>query len=161
MQQQERNQKLLAKEREQQVPDMPNKERGRSNGKRRNDGADRNSRVFVSPHFDCTRHNVRREWLKWEDLGANGQVLEWIRHGVVVPWVPSGPPPPFNQGVSCRGLPRNQATFLHEEIERLKLSGVLRPVEYSRWVSRAFLVPKPNGSGWRLIVDLRAVNKHC
>jgi hypothetical protein len=68
--------------------------------------------------------------------------------------------PPFNQGVSYRGLPRDQSTFLQEEIERLKLSGVLRPVEYSRWVSRAFLVPKPSGSGWRLIVDLREVNKH-
>jgi len=39
--------------------------------------------------------------------------------------------------------------------------GVLRPVEYSRWVSRAFLVPNPAGSGWRLIVDLREINKAC
>ncbi len=51
--------------------------------------------------------------------------------------------------------------FLHEEIERLTLSGVLRPVEYSRWVSRAFLVPKHAGSGWRLIVDLREIHKAC
>jgi hypothetical protein len=34
-------------------------------------------------------------------------------------------------------------------------------VEYSRWVSHAFLVPKPAGSGWRLIVDLREINKAC
>ena len=51
--------------------------------------------------------------------------------------------------------------FPHEEIERFKLFGVLRPVEYSRWVSRAFLVPKPSESGWHLIVDLQEVNKHC
>ena len=38
---------------------------------------------------------------------------------------------------------------------------MLRAVEYSRWVSRAFLVPKPAGSGWRLIVDLREINAHC
>ena len=48
-----------------------------------------------------------------------------------------------------------------EEIERLTLSGVLRPVGYSRWVSRRFLVPKPSGSGWRLIVDLKEINKAC
>ncbi len=38
---------------------------------------------------------------------------------------------------------------------------MLRPVEYSRWVSRALLVPKPSANGWRLIVDLREVNTHC
>jgi len=151
----------MAREREQQVPDKPSKERGRPRRKGRIDGADRISGVSVSPYFDCTRHTVRREWLKWKVLGASGQVLEWIRHGVAVPWLRGGPPPPFNHGVSCRGLPRDQATFLQEEIERLKLSRVLRPVEYLRWVSRAFLVPKPNGCGWRLIVDLREGNKRC
>ena len=125
------------------------------------DGVDRRPKSAVSPHFDSTRHTVRAEWLKWRDLGASGQVLEWIRHGVAVPWLTGAPPPPFNQGVSCRGLPRDQTLFLHEEIERLTLSGVLRPVEYSRWVSRAFLVPKPAGSGWRLIVDMREINKAC
>ena len=80
---------------------------------------------------------------------------------MAVPWTNGGPPPPFNQGVSCRGLPLDQAAFLKEEVKRLILSGILRPVEYSRWVSRAFLVPKPNNCAWRLIVDLREVNKHC
>jgi len=51
--------------------------------------------------------------------------------------------------------------FLQEEIERLALSGVLRLVEYSRWVSRASLVPTPAGPGWRLIVDLTKINKAC
>jgi hypothetical protein len=23
-------------------------------------------------HFDCMRHNIRREWLKWRELGASG-----------------------------------------------------------------------------------------
>ena len=75
---------------------------------------------------------MRREWLKLRDLGASGHVLEWICHGVAVPWLTGAPPPPFNQGVSCRGLPRDQASFLQEEIVRLTLSGVLRPLEYSR-----------------------------
>ncbi len=34
-------------------------------------------------------------------------------------------------------------------------------MEHSRWVSRVFLVPKPAGAGWRLIVDLRKINKAC
>jgi len=34
-------------------------------------------------------------------------------------------------------------------------------VKYSRRVSRVFLVPKPAGSGLRLIVDLREINTHC
>jgi len=37
------------------------------------------------PFIDGTRHNVRREWLKWRYLGASGKVLEWIRPGVAVP----------------------------------------------------------------------------
>ena len=142
------------------MPDTQN-QRKMPSRRERNDGADRSSKVSVSPYFGCTRHNVRREWLRWKDLGANGQVLGWIRQGVAVPWTNSGPPPPFNQGVSCRGLPLDQTSFLKKEVERLTLSGILRPVEYSRWVSRAFLVPKPNKCGWRLIVDLLEVNKHC
>ncbi len=95
------------------------------------------------------------------DLGAISQVMEWIRHGVAVPWQPYGPPPPFNHVVLCRGMPRDQAVFLHEEIERLKLLGVLRPVKYSRWVCHSLLMDMPGGKGWRLIEDLREVNKHC
>jgi hypothetical protein len=87
------------------------------------------------------------------------QVQEWIRHGVAVPWLPCGPPPPFNDGVSCRGLPLDQEVFLKEEIGRLTEKGVLRPIEYSRWVSRAFLEPKPGG--WRLVIDLHTINEFC
>ena len=32
-------------------------------------------------------------------------------------------------------------------------------MEHSRWVSRAFLVPKPAGAGWCLVVDLREIHK--
>ena len=53
----------------------------------------RTSGVSISPYFDCTRHNLCREWLKRKDLRANGHVLEWIRHGVAVPWLSGGPLP--------------------------------------------------------------------
>ncbi len=54
---------------------------------------------------------------------------------------------------------KDQDAFLSEEINRLKEKGVLRPVNASRWASRAFLEPKPGG--WRLVIDLRTINKHC
>jgi hypothetical protein len=78
---------------------------------------------------------------------------------VSVPWLPCGPPPPFNDGISCQRLPKDQDDFLKEEIVRLTAKGVLKPIEYSRWVSRAFLEPKPGG--WRLVIDLRTINKFC
>jgi hypothetical protein len=59
-----------------------------------------------------------------------------------------------------RAVPR-PSSFLQEEIERLDLSGLLRLVEYLRWISRVFFVPTPAGSGWRLFVDLRDINKAC
>ena len=37
--------------------------------------------------------------------------------------------------------------------------GVLATAASSRWVSRAFLVRKPGG--WRLVIDLRTINKYC
>jgi hypothetical protein len=83
--------------------------------------------------------------------------LEWISHGVAIPWLTSTPPPgpaPSNQGVSCRGLPPDQATFLQEVIDRLASLGFLRPVNYARWVSHALLEPKSSANGWRLVVDL-------
>ena len=36
-----------------------------------------------------------------------------------------------------------------------------KAVEHSRWVSRAFLVPKHAGAGWRLIMNLREIKKAC
>ena len=86
------------------------------------------------------------------------QVLEWILHGVSIPWLPEGPPPPFKDGISCQRLPQDQDTFLNKEITRLKKKSVLRPIEHSSLVSRTFLEPKPRG--WRLVIDLRTSNKH-
>jgi hypothetical protein len=61
--------------------------------------------LHTTPYFDCTRHNVRRQWSKQRDVGASVQVVECFRHGVAIPWKRGGPPLPYNHGVSCRGLP--------------------------------------------------------
>jgi hypothetical protein len=49
----------------------------------RNDGVARraDSCSLSSPFM---RHRVRRRWREWERIGASGQVLSWIRHGVRV-----------------------------------------------------------------------------
>ena len=69
------------------------------------DGVGRRAGLSLSPYFDCTRHNVRRAWLKWRDAGASDQVLKWIRHNVSVPWLGGERPPPFNHESSCQHLP--------------------------------------------------------
>ena len=77
----------------------------------------------------------------------------------MVPWLAEGPFPPFNDGISCQRLAQDQDAFLKEYIKRLKEKGVLLPIKNSRWVSCAFLEPKPRG--WRLVIDLRSINKRC
>jgi hypothetical protein len=85
----------------------------------------RRSKDAVSPHFDCTRHNVRREWLKWRDLGASGQAQEWIRHGVAVPWLTRSHPPHSIKAFRVAGFPTIKQCFYKRETVRLILSAAL------------------------------------
>jgi hypothetical protein len=80
--------------------------------------------------------------------------MEWIRHGLET-WGPSSSVHPPSLVTRTAQI---SATFLKEEISKIILDGVMfRPVEYSRYISRAFLVPKPLDSGWRMIIDLREI----
>ena len=104
---------------------------------------------------------VRANADAWASAGAGSEVLRWIREGYQLPWLGGRRPLPFNQGVSCRGATPQQKAFLAREIERLQAVGALAPATDSRWVTRAFLVPKPGKSdSWRLVVDLRWINSH-
>eukprot|EP00873_Tetraselmis_striata_P029215 jgi/Tetstr1/449479/TSEL_003901.t1 len=47
------------------------------------------------------------------------------------------------------------------ELARFLASGAWEEGLCSRWVSRLFLVPKPGVNKWRLIVDLRPLNRYC
>ena len=96
----------------------------------------------------------------WEQIGASGQVLNWIRHGVRVQWGPRGPPRTFNHGVSLLDANAAQLQFMESELPRLLRLGAWEQGHCSRWVSRLFLVPKSNGA-WRLVIDLRFLNSHC
>ena len=98
---------------------------------------------------------LRRAIAAWRWLGANFTILCWINEGFRLPLLRD--PPPFDagnsifQGEDLREWRRTLTKYL-----RL---GALRPARRSSHVSRAFMVPKPDGTK-RLIVDLRPLNQH-
>ena len=112
---------------------------------------------------------VRRQWTSWRSAGAPERVLRWIREGARCEWNELGPPAPFNKGVSLRSkdLDADERHWLDAEEQRSVDSGAWQPVSAAenRWVSRAFLVPKPGlkdgRKQFRLVVDLRPLNLHC
>ena len=107
------------------------------------------------------RHRVRRSWREWEKIGASVQTLQWIREGVSIPFKNNRPPPRFNQGVSLLDATPAQLEFVERELARFVQAGAWEPSTCSDYVSRLFLVPKPGVNQWRLICDLRPLNKYC
>ena len=101
---------------------------------------------------------VRSRLSTWRQIGASSHVLSWIREGVPVLFRGGRPPPPFR--FRSRPLIGDAAKWWAEEEGRLRATGALEPATCSDFVSRAFLVPKKSG-GFRLVVDLRPVNKFC
>jgi hypothetical protein len=87
------------------------------------------------------RHPLRDQVTQWAQIGANGQVLSWIKHGVAIQWKQK-PPPPFNLGVSMRDATPSQLAFMETELERLIGIGAWEEGRRSTWVSPMFLVPK-------------------
>jgi hypothetical protein len=53
----------------------------------------------------------------------------------------------------------SQLAFIETELERLTSISACEEMRRSTWVSPMFLVPK--GDTWRLIIDLRHLNKFC
>ena len=103
---------------------------------------------------------VRARVRAWAEAGASADVVSWIADGYRLPWA-RAPPQPFNMGTSCRRADAAQRAFLATEVERLTSIGAIKPAICHKYVSRAFLVPKPGQKGkWRLIIDLRPVNRH-
>ena len=69
-------------------------------------------------------------------------MLHWLQHGFDLPWI-RGPPPPFHEGNSCLSLDKDEQRFLDMETKRLVDNGAWEATTDDRWVSKAFLVPKP------------------
>lgn len=106
------------------------------------------------------RHQPASRLAAWASAGASSVVLSWLRDGMRLPWL-HGPPQPFHQGVSLRGLTPQQTDYLRPELQRLFNTGALEPATSDRYVTRCFLVPKPGQPNkWRLVIDLRYVNLH-
>ena len=116
------------------------------------------------PSSQYLRHRLRRKLENWRRLGASPKLLRWIECGVKIPWI-RGPPRPFHQGVSFNDMTPDQFSFLSKELPRLFSEGGMESGFSRKWVSRAFLVPKPPKPDgtlcWRIVVDLRFLNLHC
>ena len=55
----------------------------------------------------------------------------------------SQPPPPFHQGRSLTDLTKEEQAFMDREIPWCLKTGAWVTATDARWVSKAFLVPKP------------------
>jgi hypothetical protein len=100
------------------------------------------------------RHRVRLRWREWEHIGASGQVVNWIRHGVRVKFKNGLRPKRFNHGVSMKDATQPQLDFLATELPPFEACGAWDRAHNTRYVSRMLLVPKPGVKKWRLIIDL-------
>jgi hypothetical protein len=112
-----------------------------------------------SPSSPFMRHRVRRRWREWERVGASGQVPNWIRHGVRVKLKQGTRPRPFIHGTSMLDTTPAQVEFLDSELPRFEACGAWERAHNSSCVSCMFTVPKPGHNQWRLIIDLRELNR--
>ena len=96
---------------------------------------------------------LRRALPAWRTIGTNSTVLSWIQQGFRLPF--HQPPWPFDQGNSI--FTGEDLMAWNTTLTRYLRLGALRPAAHSSHISRAFMVPKPDGSRC-LIVDLRPLN---
>eukprot|EP00873_Tetraselmis_striata_P046012 jgi/Tetstr1/466276/TSEL_000956.t1 len=54
-----------------------------------------------------------------------------------------------------------QLEFMDGELARFLAVGAWERGYCAKWVSRLFLVPRPGTNKWRLIIDLRPLNRYC
>jgi hypothetical protein len=76
-----------------------------------------------------------------------------LKHGVR--------PKPFNHGISMLDATPARLEFLDSELPRSEACGAWERSDNPRYVSRMSLVPKPGCNSWRLIIDLRELNRYC
>eukprot|EP00873_Tetraselmis_striata_P013426 jgi/Tetstr1/433690/TSEL_022909.t1 len=60
-----------------------------------------------------------------------------------------------------RDATQAQLDFMATELPRFEAIGAWERGHCNKWVSRMFLVPKPGTNKWRVIIDLRELNKWC
>src|SRR3546814_5153009 len=54
-----------------------------------------------------------------------------------------------------------QSMAIAEEIREMEAAGLIRKNNSATWANPVMALPKPNGRGWRLVVDLVQTNRRC
>jgi hypothetical protein len=96
-------------------------------------------------------------------MGASDRVVEWLQTGV--PVVPVGDRATAVAAVDCWGQRRGRrrcpdGAWLRKEVQRLAASGAIEEVvKRPDVVAPIFLVPKAGPKRWRLVHDLRGLNR--
>ena len=102
-------------------------------------------------------NNLKNCVQEWEKIGTNFEVLEWIQHGVRIPFKTI----PSQFYYKNRVFKRHESYFIRCELKRLLQSECIRKVDTKpKGVSPLSVVPKKNHS-FRLIHDLRHLNSFC
>lgn len=102
--------------------------------------------------------NLSTHLSAWKDIGASETVLDWVEHGVPIPFT-NEPPQIFRRNPACS---ETQRAFIDAELAALVKSGVLLATDSApHCVSPIHCVPRKSGKKFRLIVDLREVNSCC
>ena len=93
---------------------------------------------------------------EWKNIGANDEVLTWIREGVSLPFKTE----PTSYENNNHKFNVEQFRFADAEINKLLKSGAISQTEEKPFCINAIgCVPKKNKS-FRLIVDLRPLNQN-
>lgn len=101
--------------------------------------------------------NLRRNLHSWRQIDAPNYVIDWIQNGVPIPLKEDIRP--FEQ--ENHKLTFLQSSFIDKEIQRLLLCGFIEHCDVKPlYISPIGCVPKKNRK-FRLITDLRHLNKHC
>jgi hypothetical protein len=94
----------------------------------------------------------------WNEI-APEPIVDWIRNGVILPFIGDKAPGPFI--LENKGCSKEARNFITQEISDLILCDLIEEVDQTpHCVSPIHCIPKKYGS-FRLITDLRWVNSHC
>jgi hypothetical protein len=94
---------------------------------------------------------------KWKQIGASGTVIDWVEHGVLLPFFQL----PRPTELPNRKFSAKQAFFLDGELKNLVKNCVIKKCSQKPFVvSPLNVVPKKGKNQWRLIIDLREINSH-
>ena len=102
-------------------------------------------------------NKLRQHLEDWKNIGANNDVLLWIKNGINIPFKSL----PDNFSFPNRQFKRHEAYFIRTEIKRLLQAECIKKVNTKPvGVSPLGVVPKKDNK-LRLIIDLRHLNSYC